>query len=153
MREFELGQEVYVRNYSGSPRWLKGVVEKRVGISRYLVKWNGRLLTRHINGRLLTRHINQRLLTRHINQMQKSGVEDEKSNKAANEKSNEEHDGIVIPPPHAWAEIIGVSGPEDLTIHQSSQGDASDIRNKRPRQSSSASPPQQHKRVALSDGQ
>lgn len=49
VRNFEVGQTVYIKNYRGEPHWLKGVVEKKIGVCRYVIKWNGKLLKRHIN--------------------------------------------------------------------------------------------------------
>lgn len=98
VRSFDVGQTVYVRNYNRGPRWLKGVVEKRAGVCRYLVRWNGKLLTRHIN------------------QMQSCGARGIEQQLEAQESGTEEDSRIIIPSPRKWAEIIGVTGPQEVVI-------------------------------------
>ncbi|XP_059053034.1 uncharacterized protein K02A2.6-like, partial [Achroia grisella] len=108
VRSFEIGESVYVRNYSKGPRWLRGMVEKRVGVCRYLVRWNGRLLLRHIN------------------QMHKGGITingDSLKNTSrpdATQYNSDDESHVVIPSPEKWADIIGVSGPQDIVMPGSS---------------------------------
>lgn len=136
VRNFEVGQTVYVKNYSGGPRWLKGKVEKKLGVCRYLVKWNGKLLKRHIN------------------QMHSFGGEKEELEHKMVQTGNsqprlvetDDEDDVLLPSPSKWAEIIGVSGPQEIEIYQPSQEDCRTKGNKR---SLSESPPQStNKRMA-----
>ncbi|XP_047986521.1 uncharacterized protein K02A2.6-like [Leguminivora glycinivorella] len=133
-REFQTGQSVYVKNYCGGPRWLKGTVEKRLGVCRYLVRWNDKLLVRHIN------------------QMLSCGEESRQKVPEATDRATDDDDEdtrISIPSPHRWADIIGVSGPQDITIHRNSQNTASSS-HKRARQTTPPDSPD-HKRIALGD--
>ncbi|XP_047994374.1 uncharacterized protein K02A2.6-like [Leguminivora glycinivorella] len=131
-REFQTGQSVYLKNYCGGPRWLKGMVEKRLGVCRYLVRWNDKLLVRHIN------------------QMLRCGEESRKKVPEATDGATDDDDEdtrISIPSPHRWADIIGVSGPQDIAIHRNSQNTASSS-HKRARQTTPPESPD-HKRIAL----
>ena len=49
-RNFSLGQRVLVRNYTGSPFWLPGIVKTVLGPVSYQVELNdGRLWKRHLD--------------------------------------------------------------------------------------------------------
>lgn len=134
VRSFEVGQAVYVRNYCGNPRWLKGIVEKRVGVCRYLVKWNGKLLTRHIN--------------QMVTALRGEEHEDVPQDTIVQRTQSEDgRDIISLPPREQWAEIIGVSGPADVIIHQSPEVTSDTARTKRIRESPPTSPQPQKKYV------
>jgi len=56
LREFVVGNAVYVKNFSGTPAWVPGVIEKSRGPLSYLVKLlNGKLVRRHVD------HVKSRL--------------------------------------------------------------------------------------------
>ncbi|XP_063388304.1 uncharacterized protein K02A2.6-like [Cydia fagiglandana] len=133
-REFTIGQSVYVKNYCGGPRWLKGMVEKRLGVCRYLVKWNDKLLVRHINQMLGCAGEGQRKVP-------------EATDDATDD--DDEDTRIAIPSPHRWADIIGASGPQDITIHGDPQNIVSSS-HKRARQTTPPDSPD-YKRIALAD--
>jgi hypothetical protein len=139
IREFEVGQSVYVKNYGNGPRWLKGTVEKRVGTCRYLVKWNEKLLMRHINQMLTCGGKEQQTVR-------------ETTTVAGDDDDDYEEDdcGVSIPSPHRWTDIVGVSGPQDIVIQQNSQEVATTSSHKRAR---TGTPPESpdSKRIALAD--
>lgn len=110
VRSFHAGQAVFFRNYGPGARWLKGIIEKRQGICRYIIKCNGKSFKRHIN------------------QMQSHGGDGvtQNTNIGRSEKPQEESDDeddtvqvSAIPSGSQWADIIGVSGPQDYTFYQS----------------------------------
>ncbi|XP_049874501.1 uncharacterized protein K02A2.6-like [Pectinophora gossypiella] len=133
-RTFRIGQQVYVRNYCGNTRWLKGTVEKIIGACRYLVRWNGRLLMRHINQI-------QRGTNTTKDQKSERRVEAGTTSDAVPRRS-----GIILPHPSQWAEMIGVSGPQDIVLNEEL---VTSNRNKRIRSPSTSSPPS--KRISLED--
>jgi hypothetical protein len=138
IREFQVGQSVYIKNYSNGPRWLKGTVEKRVGTCRYLVKWSDKLLMRHINQMLSCGGRGQQT------------VREKTTTVAEDDDYDDEGSRVSIPSPHRWADIIGVSGPQDIAIQQSSQDVATTSSHKRAR---AGTPPESpdSKRIALAD--
>lgn len=135
LREFNVGQAVYIKNYNTGTRWLKAVVEKRMGTCRYLVKCNDKILMRHIN------------------QMLSCG-EGEGLKELPREDSTKDDVEVVIPSPRHWADIIGVSGPEDIVIHQSPPSNPTITSQKRPRTFSPLESPeaQESKKQAIDDG-
>lgn len=114
VRSFSTGQSVFFRNYGPGPRWLKGIVEKRQGVCRYIIQWNGKSFKRHINQ--MQSHGGEEVVAQNI--MQPELVH-------AKEKPQEEDDDeddvqvSATPPASRWEDIIGVSGPQDYTFYQS----------------------------------
>ena len=49
-REFEIDDEVYYRNFGIGPKWVAGVIEKRMGYAMYVIRLNdGSKVNRHID--------------------------------------------------------------------------------------------------------
>ncbi|KAL4719002.1 hypothetical protein ACJJTC_003952 [Scirpophaga incertulas] len=119
LRMLTMGQSVYVRNFAVGPKWMKGVVEKRIGLCKYVIKCNDKIVLRHIN------------------QIQTFGDSVENSQERVNGNKNNS-EVVSIPSPSKWASIIGVSGPQDVEIHDSPQ--ASRGNSKRGRSFSPSSP-------------
>ncbi|XP_063629211.1 uncharacterized protein K02A2.6-like [Cydia splendana] len=124
VRSFQMGQTVYFRNYSSGPRWLKGVIEKRQGICRYIIRWNGKLMKRHINQ--IQGHGGEARDIRQ-NTSENTGPEiihDTEASKTCEDSDDDEDINVKLnatPPASQWADIIGISGPQDYTFNQSQE--------------------------------
>nr|XP_053616105.1 uncharacterized protein K02A2.6-like [Plodia interpunctella] len=135
VRNFEIGQTVYIKNYTGEPRWLKGVVDKKIGVCRYLVKWNGKLLKRHIN-QIHNFGGGKEELERKMLQQR---------NKTQETVDEDDEDDVLLPSPSKWADIIGVTGPQDIEIQRTPEV----CRTKGNKRALSESPPQSiNKKIA-----
>ena len=49
LREFKVGENVWMRNYLGNPRWLPGVVTARTGPVSYRICSRGQEQRRHVD--------------------------------------------------------------------------------------------------------
>ena len=49
LRQFSIGDLVWVRNYANGPKWISGVVERSAGPVSYEICARGCLISRHVN--------------------------------------------------------------------------------------------------------
>ena len=57
-RQFEVGEAVLARNYSGGNKWLKGIISEKTGPVSYKVKIDGGVIRRHVD-QLVKYHVKQ----------------------------------------------------------------------------------------------
>ena len=48
-RKFEIGENVYIRNYVSKKKWIPGIIEQKTGSVTYVVNVNGELHRRHVD--------------------------------------------------------------------------------------------------------
>lgn len=143
-REFKTGECVYFRNYRTGPRWLNGMVTKRIGIVRYKIKHGDKIFIRHVNQMLgFTNKCSNRLdnagnrekdIPQKVDERKK-----QRESEVEGEEDNEAYGTVRIPSPRHWAEIIGVDGSEDFHVEAPSVNASAVKVSKRTR--SSESPP------------